>query len=100
MPGVKSECSLAVKLLHFRRTNSRRCSRGRRPPPTTRFGGRPPLCGRAPHAVQFLKAGGDIYDLQKRMGHASIKTMEEYLKFLTAEEERAVKFGTKQMRAN
>lgn len=46
------------------------------------------------HAVDWLKAGGSIYDLQQRLGHASIKTTEIYLKFLTAEEARTVKFGS------
>jgi integrase/recombinase XerD len=45
------------------------------------------------HAVAFLKAGGDIYDLQKRLGHSSVKTTEIYLDYLTAEEERVAKFG-------
>jgi integrase/recombinase XerD len=43
------------------------------------------------HAVEFLKAGGDIYDLCKRMGHSSVKVTEGYLAYLTADEERAAK---------
>jgi integrase/recombinase XerD len=43
------------------------------------------------HAVNWLKAGRSIYDLQRRLGHASIKTTEEYCKFLTPEEDRVVK---------
>lgn len=46
------------------------------------------------HAVDFLKAGGSIYDLQLRLGHTSVMTTEIYLKFLTPEEARAVKYGT------
>ena len=46
-------------------------------------------------AVDWLKAGKPIYDLQQQLGHASIKTTEIYLKFLTAEEARAVKFGAR-----
>jgi integrase/recombinase XerD len=46
------------------------------------------------HAVDWLKSGRSIYDLQQRLGHASIKTTELYLKFLTPEETRAVKYGT------
>lgn len=46
------------------------------------------------HAVDWLKGGQSIYDLQQRLGHKSIKTTEIYLAFLTAEEARAVKFGT------
>lgn len=45
------------------------------------------------HAVDWLKAGRSIYDLQQRLGHASIKTTEIYLKFLTPEEKRAAMYG-------
>lgn len=48
------------------------------------------------HAVEWLKAGRSIYDLQQRLGHASLKTTELYLKFLTPEETRAAKFGRDQ----
>jgi len=48
------------------------------------------------HAVEWLKSGKSIYDLQKRLGHTSIKTTEMYLEFLTPEEQRTVKQeGTK-----
>jgi integrase/recombinase XerD len=43
------------------------------------------------HAVNWLKGGGSIYDLQKRLGHSSIKVTEMYLQFLTADEELIVK---------
>jgi integrase/recombinase XerD len=43
------------------------------------------------HAVNWLKAGRSIYDLQRRLGHASIKTTEIYCTFLTPEEDRIVK---------
>lgn len=43
------------------------------------------------HAINWLKDGRSIYDLQKRMGHVSIKTTEIYLQFLTADEELNVK---------
>ena len=43
------------------------------------------------HAVQWLKDGRSIYDLQRRLGHASIKTTEDYCAFLTPEEDRVVK---------
>jgi integrase/recombinase XerD len=43
------------------------------------------------HAVHWLKDGRSIYDLQRRLGHSSLKTTEAYCAFLTAEEERAVK---------
>jgi integrase/recombinase XerD len=48
------------------------------------------------YAVHFLKNGGNIYALQHKLGHASIKTTELYLKFLTAEEAQIAKFGTAQ----
>lgn len=48
------------------------------------------------HAVEWLQSGRSIYDLQKRLGHASIKTTEIYLAFLTPEQERLVKFGASQ----
>lgn len=37
-------------------------------------------------AVMYLRAGGYIYDLQAILGHASIKTTEGYLKYLTPEQ--------------
>jgi integrase/recombinase XerD len=40
-----------------------------------------------------LKSGRSIYDLQKRLGHTSVKTTEIYCTYLTGEEERIVKFG-------
>jgi integrase/recombinase XerD len=43
------------------------------------------------HAVMWLKDGRSIYDLQKRLGHSSIKVTELYLQFVTAEEELIVK---------
>jgi integrase/recombinase XerD len=48
------------------------------------------------HAVDWLKAGRSIYDLQQRLGHTSIRTTEIYLTFLTPEEKRAVMFGVQQ----
>lgn len=45
------------------------------------------------HAVDWLKSGRSIYDLQHRLGHTSIKTTEIYLSYLTAEEVRIAKFG-------
>jgi len=48
------------------------------------------------HAVQWLKDGRSIYDLQRRLGHTSVKTTEMYCEYLTSEEERIVKqTGTK-----
>ena len=45
------------------------------------------------HAVDYLKEGRSIYDLQKRLGHSSIKQTEEYLQFLTGDEQRIVTHG-------
>lgn len=48
------------------------------------------------HAVDWLKSGRSIYDLQHRLGHTSIKTTETYLQYLTPEEARAAMLaGTK-----
>ena len=44
-------------------------------------------------AVDWLKAARSIYDLQQRLGHASVKTTEIYLKFLTSEEARATMYA-------
>jgi integrase len=38
------------------------------------------------YAVDYLKAGGSVYDLQKILGHSSIKTTEIYLDYLSPEE--------------
>ena len=43
------------------------------------------------YAVDYLRAGGSIYDLQQILGHASIKTTEIYLRFLTPDEQRVAK---------
>lgn len=40
------------------------------------------------HAVEWLRSGRSIYDLQQRLGHSSIKVTEMYLAFLTPEEKR------------
>lgn len=48
------------------------------------------------HAVDWLKSGGSLYDLQHRLGHTSIKTTEIYLAYLTPDEVRAaLHTGTK-----
>lgn len=44
-------------------------------------------------AVEELRRGTSIYDLQKHMGHSSIKVTELYLEFLTAEETKITKAG-------
>lgn len=45
------------------------------------------------HAVDWLKDGRSIYDLQQRLGHASIKMTEAYVAYLTPEEKRAAMYG-------
>lgn len=45
------------------------------------------------YAVEYLKNGGNIYDLQQRLGHSSIKTTEIYLSYLSADEARTAKWG-------
>jgi integrase/recombinase XerD len=45
------------------------------------------------HCVDYLKAGGNIFDLQQRVGHSSIKQTEEYLKHITPEQARIAKYG-------
>jgi integrase len=42
-------------------------------------------------AVDYLRAGGSIYDLQQILGHSSIRTTEIYLAFLTPDEQRTAK---------
>jgi integrase len=42
-------------------------------------------------AVDYLRRGGSVYDLQKILGHASIKTTEIYLDYLTPDEQDASK---------
>jgi integrase/recombinase XerD len=46
------------------------------------------------HAVEWLRSGRSIYSLQQRLGHSSIQVTEGYLKYLTGNEQQAVKYGT------
>lgn len=48
-------------------------------------------------AVMYLRGGGYIYDLQAILGHASIKTTEGYLKYLTPEEKQRAMRPTAQI---
>jgi integrase/recombinase XerD len=50
------------------------------------------------HAVDWLKSGRDIYSLQGRLGHTSIKTTEMYLDYLTSDEIQVAKFGAARSR--
>ena len=40
------------------------------------------------HAIVWLREGGNIYELQQRLGHSSIKQTEEYLKYVTPDQQR------------
>lgn len=52
------------------------------------------------YAVEYLKARkGSLYDLQQLLGHASVKTTEIYLAFLTPEQKKAAMHGVAQKRA-
>lgn len=49
------------------------------------------------YAVDFLKSGGNLYDLQQHLGHRSVKTTEEfYLDYLTPDERRSAKLAPAQ----
>jgi integrase/recombinase XerD len=51
-------------------------------------------------AVEYLRERrGSIYDLQQILGHASVKTTEGYLDFLTPDEKKAAIHGTAQIGA-
>lgn len=45
------------------------------------------------YAVDYLRQGGNIYYLQKILGHGSLKTTELYLRHLTPEQQREAKYG-------
>lgn len=45
-------------------------------------------------AVTYLQRGGNLYDLQRILGHGSIKTTELYLDYMTPDERRAAMTGT------
>lgn len=45
------------------------------------------------YAVDYLRRGGNIYTLQKILGHSSIKTTELYLDYLSPDEQHRAKFG-------
>lgn len=46
------------------------------------------------YAVDYLRKGGNLYQLQQILGHSSIRTTELYLAYLTPDEAHAAKFGT------
>jgi integrase/recombinase XerD len=45
------------------------------------------------HAVDWLRSGRSIYDLQMRLGHSSVQVTEIYLDFLTPEEQAEARRG-------
>jgi integrase/recombinase XerD len=45
------------------------------------------------YAVEYLRGGGDVYDLKDHLRHSSVKTTEIYLAFLTPEEAERAKHG-------
>lgn len=47
-------------------------------------------------AVDYLRRGGSIYTLQQILGHASIKTTEIYLAYLTPDQQEQAKAGASQ----
>jgi integrase/recombinase XerD len=49
------------------------------------------------HAVEWLRSGRSIYNLQQRLGHSSIQVTEGYLKYLTEDEQQAVKYGAEKV---
>lgn len=52
-------------------------------------------------AVEYLRAGrGGIYDLQRELGHSSVKVTELYLDYLTPEQAAAARTGVAQKRAH
>ncbi|MGN7928654.1 phage integrase [Sphingopyxis sp. 22461] len=48
-------------------------------------------------AINYLRDGGNIYHLQIEMGHSTIRQTEEYLQYLTAEEQVAAKGVSQQV---
>lgn len=48
------------------------------------------------YAIEYLRENGNLYALQKQLGHGSIRQTEWYLQFLTPEEQEAVKSGAAQ----
>lgn len=45
------------------------------------------------YAIRFLRDGGNIYVLQKQLGHSTIRQTEEYLQYLTPEEQARAQAG-------
>jgi integrase/recombinase XerD len=49
------------------------------------------------HAILWLRGGGNLYNLQQRLGHSSITQTEAYLQFLTSEEQRIARHSKQAM---
>ena len=45
------------------------------------------------YAIRFLRSGGNIYVLQKQLGHSTIRQTEEYLQYLSPEEQVRAQLG-------
>lgn len=45
------------------------------------------------YAIDYLASGGNLYTLQRQLGHGTIRQTEEYLKHLTADEAEQAKTG-------
>lgn len=48
------------------------------------------------YAVEYLRAGGSVYDLKEHLRHSSVKTTEIYLEFLTPDEAERAKRGARE----
>jgi integrase/recombinase XerD len=48
------------------------------------------------YAIRYLRSGGNIYVLQKQLGHSTIRQTEAYLDHLTPEEQMAAQTGSSQ----
>lgn len=45
------------------------------------------------YAIRYLRSGGNLYVLQKQLGHSTIRQTEEYLQYLTPEEQAKAQMG-------
>lgn len=52
------------------------------------------------YAIDYLVHGGNLYALQKQLGHSTIRQTEEYLDYLTPEEAARAKLGSAQTTAH
>jgi integrase/recombinase XerD len=52
------------------------------------------------YAIEYLENGGNLYVLQKQLGHSTIRQTEEYLAYLSPEEAERAKAGSAQKQAH